>query len=122
MKGFAFKSGKLQVVKEGKEITKQFINQTGFTKKQILEEIDKSGYSSCYFCINPETLQYWIEPITEHKQLTDTPRGITLNRKCVSCGSDNWLILNPQSATSAIQCLNCQHVELYIKPKKTMRW
>jgi DNA-directed RNA polymerase subunit RPC12/RpoP len=115
MRAFAFKSGKLQIVKENKEAIIRFINQTGLTKEQILEEIGKSGYSSCYFCINPETLQYWIEP-TEHK-----PEGISLNRKCVNCGSDNWLILNPQSATSGIQCLNCQHVELYVKPKK-MRW
>ena len=57
----------------------------------------------------------------EEKQSNDVPKGISLNRRCVNCGSDNWLILNPQSATSGIQCLNCQHVELYVKPKK-MRW
>jgi len=114
MRAFVFKSGKLQIVKENKETIKQLINQTGLTKEQILEEIDKSGYSSCYFCINPETLQYWIEP-TEHK-----PEGISLNRKCVNCGSDNWLILKPDSATSAIQCLSCNHVELHVnqRPKK----
>jgi len=115
MRAFVFKSGKLQIVKKNKETIKQLINQTGLTKEQILEEIKKAGYSSCYFCINLKTLQYWIEP-TEHK-----PEGISLNRKCVNCGSDNWLILNPQSATSGIQCLNCQHVELFVKPKK-MRW
>jgi len=58
----------------------------------------------------------------EEKQLNDVPKGISLNRRCINCGSDNWLILNPQSATSAIQCLKCQHVELHVKPKKIMRW
>jgi len=115
MVGFKFKDGRLQVSKENKEAVINFIAMTGLTKEQILEEIKKAGYSSCYFCINLKTLQYWIEP-TEHK-----PEGISLNRKCVNCGSDNWLILNPQSATSGIQCLNCQYVELYVKPKK-MRW
>jgi DNA-directed RNA polymerase subunit RPC12/RpoP len=114
MRAFAFKSGKLQIVKENKEAIIRFINQTGLTKEQILEEIGKSGYSSCYFCINPETLQYWIEPVT----------GVSLNRKCVNCGSDNWLILKPDSATSAIQCLSCKHVELHTnqQPKRKVWW
>jgi len=124
MVAFMFKSGKLQINKENKEAIIRFINQTGLTKEQILGEINKTGYSSCYFCINPETLQYWIEPITEHKQLTDTPSGISLNRRCVNCGSNNWLILNPQSATSAIQCLSCKHVELHTnqQPKRKVWW
>jgi Zn ribbon nucleic-acid-binding protein len=115
MVAFMFKSGKLQINKENKEAIIRFINQTGLTKEQILEEINKSGYSSCYFCINFKTLQYWIEPITE---------GVSLNRKCVNCGSDNWLILKPDSPTSAIQCLNCNHVELSInqRPKKKVWW
>jgi len=73
MRAFTFKFGKFQVVKEGKELIKQFINQAGLTKEQILEEINKAGYPYCYFCINPETLQYWIEPVAEdkHKQKED---------------------------------------------------
>jgi hypothetical protein len=65
MVGFKFKDGRLQVSKENKEAVIKFIAMTGLTKEQILEEIDKSGYSSCYFCISPKTLQYWIEPIKQ---------------------------------------------------------
>lgn len=48
----------------------------------------------------------------EVKQQEQTP--ISLNRKCVNCKSDAWIILKPNSRQSAIQCSNCNHVELHI--------
>ncbi|MEO0247873.1 MAG: hypothetical protein ABIM20_07850 [candidate division WOR-3 bacterium] len=38
-----------------------------------------------------------------------------LERVCINCGGNLWLILKPQSRTSAIRCVNCNHMESYIK-------
>ncbi|WP_353686279.1 hypothetical protein [Thermodesulfovibrio sp. 3462-1] len=48
------------------------------------------------------------QPTAQHKE------GINLNRPCVICGSDSWIILKPNQRHSAIECLNCGHIELHI--------
>jgi hypothetical protein len=41
-----------------------------------------------------------------------------IDRRCVVCGQDCWKIINPKRKVTAIQCLNCQHVELEILANK----
>jgi len=49
------------------------------------------------------------------EQKRQEPIEAELNRVCVNCGSTLWLILRPKSKVSSIKCLNCGHLELYVR-------
>ncbi|GAB5047513.1 hypothetical protein [Thermodesulfovibrio sp. TK110] len=58
----------------------------------------------------------------EHKpsydEIVSKSKGISLNRKCVVCGADSWIILKPNSRKTSIQCTYCKHTELHIFRKE----
>lgn len=51
----------------------------------------------------------------ENKPEEPEPIQRELNRVCINCGGNLWLILKPKSRTSAIRCVNCNHMEIYIR-------
>ena len=148
--GITYKNQKLIFQEGDKERARTLLKDSGITPEDVKDWFKAEYNNPCclepqlelrlledlriaFFCKNCQSWRFR-EKLSnikqkdnfpkKEKQSNDVPEGISLNRRCINCGSDNWLILKPDSATSAIQCLNCDHVELHAnqRPKKKVWW
>lgn len=93
-----------------------------YKKLRALEErVDEAWLTFDYeaFTNALKEIEETIKDCPIYEEVEDKPQERELIQKelervCINCGGNLWLILKPQSKTSAIRCVNCSHMESYV--------